>query len=322
MRALVTGAGGFIGGHLVRALLSAGHEVRAVDVKPLRDWWQAHPEAVNRAGLDLASPSGAADACAGIGEAFHLACDMGGMGFIEGNKSLCDLNLLLDGHMIDAARRAGVQRYFYASSACVYSAARQDAAEPLPLREDRDVEPVSPEDGYGWAKLTGEHMCRHFAADFGMGTRAGRLHSVFGPHGTWDGGREKVIAALCRKVAVARATRNHEIEVWGDGGQARSFLFADDAVEGILRVAGGDYPDPLNIGSDQAVTVDGLARMIAAIAGIEVTIRHVPGPLGVRGRASDNTLIGKHLGWQPSVPLAEGLGRTYEWISGQVRAAA
>jgi nucleoside-diphosphate-sugar epimerase len=317
--ALVTGAGGFIGGHLTAALLAEGHQVRAVDIKPLEKWYQVQREADNRPVYDLNYPYTCKRVAENAEEVYHLAADMGGMGYIEHYKAACMLNVLNSANMLVAARdELDFRRYFYASTACVYRADRQETADPEPLREDRDVYPAMPEDGYGWEKLFSERMARHFAEDYFMVTRVARYHSTYGPFGTWDGGREKVPAALCRKVAAAKLTGASAIEVWGDGQQGRSFLYIDDCVRGTLAVMRSSCAEPLNIGSDRLVTVDQLAELVMDIAGYRVRIEHVPGPLGVRGRSSDNTKVTTETGWKPEVSLEDGMERTYRWISDQV----
>lgn len=321
-KTLVTGGAGFMAGHLVKALLDRGEEVKAVDIKPAAEWHQIHRESDWWSACDLRELRWCHAAVKGCDTVYHLAADMGGMGFIEANKAACALNVLIDAHMLLAARDAGVSRYLYASTACVYRADRQDTPHPAPLREREDVYPADPGDGgYAWAKLYGEHLARHFREDYGLETRIARLHSVFGPNGTWDGGREKVPAALCRKVAVAKRDGSREIEIWGDGQQGRSFLYVDDAIEAIRLLAASDCREPLNVGSDELVAVNELAAMIEGIAGVELAHRYVPGPLGVRGRSSDNALIGEMLGWKPRIPLRDGVAATYEWISAQVAAS-
>jgi nucleoside-diphosphate-sugar epimerase len=319
MTALVAGGGGFIGGHLVASLLSDGVSVRAVDCKPLEHWYQPHPGAENLVG-DVALREVADAAVAGCDQVYNLACDMGGMGFIERHKARCMLSVLVNAHLLMAARDHGVDRYFFASSACVYPQSLQDRTDVAGLRES-DVYPADPEDGYGWEKLFGERMCRHFTEDFQVDTRVARYHSTYGRFGTWDGGREKVPAAICRKVAVAKQTGVHEMEVWGDGRQTRSFQYVDDCIEGTRRLMASDLRVPVNIGSSESVTIERLIGLVEDIAGITV-VRHydLTAPQGVRGRTSDNTFCREQLGWEPSTPLAEGLRHTYEWIEEQVLA--
>jgi GDP-D-mannose 3',5'-epimerase len=317
---LVTGAGGFIGGHLVRRLRDLGVErVRAVDVKPIDEWYQAFPDVENvRGNLELLDEC--RKAVDGVDTVFNLAADMGGMGFIEANKALCMLSVLVSTHMLVASRDAEVERLFYASSACVYAAEKQDTPAVEPLREE-DAYPAMPEDGYGWEKLFSERMCRHFADDFGIATRVARYHNVYGTHGTWDGGREKAPAAICRKVATAVLTGNHEIEIWGDGEQTRSFTYIDDCVEGTLRLTASEVSEPLNVGSDQLVTINRLVDIVESIAGITLKRNYkLDAPQGVRGRNSDNTRIQSRLGWAPSITLEEGLAKTYVWVRDQLSA--
>lgn len=314
---VVTGAGGFIGGYLVKRLLAEGAEVRAVDIKPLGEWFQLHPRAANMV-ADLRDKQPCMDACRGANHVYNLAADMGGMGFIENNKALCMLSVLINTHMMMAAREAGVSRYFYASSACVYPDYRQETPDIEALKE-ADAYPAMPEDGYGWEKLFSERMCRHFREDFGIVTRMGRYHNVYGPDGTWDGGREKAPAAISRKVAMAVLTGRHEIEIWGDGEQTRSFMFADDCVEGTLRLMRSDCAEPLNIGSAEMVSINQLVDIVEGIAGIKLKRNYnLSAPKGVRGRNSDNTLIQARLGWEPAISLRAGMARTYEWIHGEL----
>lgn len=316
---LVTGAGGFIGGHLVRRLRDEGVDrIRAVDVKPLDEWYQVFPDVENVTGnLELLEEC--RKAVDGVDTVFNLAADMGGMGFIENNKALCMLSVLVSTHTLVAARDAGVERLFYASSACVYAAGKQDTPDVEPLREE-DAYPAMPEDGYGWEKLFSERMCRHFSEDFGIETRVARYHNVYGPLGTWDGGREKAPAAICRKVATAALTGDHSIEIWGDGQQTRSFTYIDDCLEGTLRLMASDVREPLNVGSDQLVTINELVDIVEEIAGVRLERNYkLDAPLGVRGRNSDNTRIQAELGWAPSVTLEEGLAHTYVWVHDQVR---
>jgi nucleoside-diphosphate-sugar epimerase len=317
---LVTGAGGFIGGHLVAELRRRGHaRIRAVDCKGLEEWYQSFPDVENRV-LDLREAA-ACDAAAGDARyVFNLAADMGGMGFIELNKAACMLTVLINTHMLMAARKAGTERFFYSSSACVYAAEKQTSAAVQPLRE-QDAYPAMPEDGYGWEKLFSERMCRHFTEDFGIVTRVARYHNVYGPHGTYDGGREKAPAAVCRKVVQALLSKSGEIEIWGDGEQTRSFTYIDDCLEGTLRLMEGAVAEPLNIGSDQLVTINQLVDIVEQIADVKLKRRYkLDAPKGVRGRNSDNTLITERLGWAPSVRLEDGMRRTYAWIFDQMTA--
>ena len=314
---LVTGAGGFIGGHLVAALLARGESVRAVDVKPREQWHQRFESADNRV-ADLSLLEACREAAAGTGTVYNLAADMGGMGFIEGNKALCMLSSLINTHMLIAAREAGTERFFFSSSACVYAAEHQQSPEATPLRE-ADAYPAMPEDGYGWEKLFSERMCRHFAEDFGLETRVARYHNVYGPEGTWEGGREKAPAAICRKVAEAVRGDLGVIEIWGDGEQTRSFTYIDDCVEGTLLIAEGPPVEPLNLGSSELVTINELVSIVEEIAGVRLERSYkLDAPQGVRGRNSDNTLIRKAYGWEPSTPLREGMAKTYEWVAEQV----
>ena len=313
-RVLVTGAGGFIGGHLVADLLRRGHgRIRAVDCRPLEEWHQTFADVENRI-LDLRDAGACRTAARDARYVFNLASDMGGMGFIELNRADCMLNVLINTHMLMAARNAGVERFFFSSSACVYAAERQASADVRPLREP-DAYPAMPDDGYGWEKLFSERMCRHFTEDFGLATRVARYHSVYGPCGTYAGGREKAPAALCRKVVQAQLSGSGEIEIWGDGEQTRSFTYIDDCVEGTYRLTASDVPESMNIGSDQRVTINQLVDTIEAIAGVKLKRRYKPGsPRGVRGRNSDNTLIMRRLGWAPSISLENGIRPTYAWI--------
>jgi GDP-D-mannose 3', 5'-epimerase len=318
---LVAGAGGFIGGHLVGALLERGVEdVRAVDVKPFDQWYQRFD--VDERIADLSEKQACIDACDGRAVVFNLAADMGGMGFIENHKARCMLSVLTSTHMLVAADQAGVDRFFYSSSACVYAAGKQASADVAPLREE-DAYPAMPEDGYGWEKLFTERMCRHFREDFGLATRVARYHNVYGPHGTFDGGREKAPAAICRKVARAVLSGSDEIEIWGDGEQTRSFTYIDDCLEGTLRLTESDVVEPVNIGSAELVTINRLVDIVEEIAGVRLTRRYrLDAPQGVRGRNSDNTLVTSLLGWAPSVPLQHGLERTYRWVHDQLTAGA
>lgn len=319
--AVVAGAGGFIGGHLVRHLLSLGtHEVRAVDIKPLESWYQVFQDAENFAGPlagDARDFGVCRNACRGASEVYQLAADMGGMGFIENNKALCMLSVLTNTHMLLAAQEAGVGRFFFASSACVYNADKQNDPNVKALAEC-DAYPALPEDGYGWEKLFSERMCRHFREDFGIQTRVARFHNVYGPHGTWRGGREKAPAAICRKVIAAKASGNHSIEIWGDGTQTRSFMYIDDCIAGITKIMGSSILEPVNLGSSELVTINQLVDIAEKIAGITLERKYkLDAPRGVAGRNSDNSKIRSYLGWEPSVALRDGVTATYRWIEQQ-----
>jgi GDP-D-mannose 3',5'-epimerase len=315
---VVCGGGGFIGGHLVRYLLRRGHDVRAVDIKPIEEWNQVQVGTDNRE-LDLRDLGACRQAVAGTDVVYNLACDMGGMGFIENNKALCMISVLINTHMLMASRDAGVGRYFYSSSACVYNADKQSSPNVIPLKEE-DAYPALPEDGYGWEKLFSERMCRHFREDFDLQTRVARYHNVYGPFGSWTGGREKAPAAICRKVAEAKRSGHREIEIWGDGRQTRSFTWIDDCLEGTVRLAESEIDEPLNIGSSELVTINQLVDIVEAIAGVRLVRRYdLSAPRGVNGRNSDNTRILALLGWEPSTLLADGLETTYRWIYDEMR---
>jgi nucleoside-diphosphate-sugar epimerase len=319
-RILVAGGGGFIGGHLVAALLKQGKPVRAIDIKPIAEWYQVFDDAEN-ASLDLKSLPNCVEATSDVAEVYNLAADMGGMGFIENNKALCMLSVLINTHLLMASHSAGVQRYFYASSACVYNAEKQRSADVVPLKEE-DAYPALAEDGYGWEKLFSERMCRHFREDFGLATRVARFHNVYGPHGTWNGGREKAPSAICRKVIHALATGADDIEIWGDGNQTRSFMYIDDCIHGIQRIMQSDVEEPLNLGSSELVSINGLVDLVEQIAGCRLR-RHyrLDAPKGVNGRNSDNTKILNLLDWQPGTSLRSGMERTYAWISDEYHRA-
>ncbi|MEJ2887925.1 NAD-dependent epimerase/dehydratase family protein [Actinomycetospora aeridis] len=316
---LVTGAGGFIGGHLVRSLVAEGRAVRAADTKPFEEWFQ-HVDGVDERRLDLTRREACENAVDGVGDVYNLAADMGGMGFIENNRALCMLSVLINTHMLQAACDARVDRYFYASSACVYAADKQVSADVLPLVET-DAYPAMPEDGYGWEKLFSERMCRHFAEDFGMVTRVARYHNVYGPNGTFEGGREKAPAAICRKVAEAALHGDDEIEIWGDGHQTRSFMYVDDCVRGTRMILDGASGTPVNLGSAEMVSINQLVDIVEDIAGVRLKRTHrLDAPQGVRGRSSDNTQIQETYGWEPSTTLRDGLERTYSWIVEELQA--
>ena len=311
---VVTGAGGFIGGALVAELRRRGvTRIRAVDVKPVEEWYQVSDEVENLV-LDLNLKDHCDAVAQGADQIFNLAANMGGMGFIENNKALCMLSVLINTHMLEAARAHGVQRYFYASSACVYNGDKQKDTNNPGLKEE-DAYPALAEDGYGWEKLFSERMCRHFREDFGLETRVARFHNVYGPLGTWDGGREKAPAAICRKVIEAKLSGRHEITIWGDGRQTRSFMYIDDCLQGVQRIMDSKILEPINLGSSEMVTINQLVDITEEIAGIKLKRSYdLHAPKGVNGRNSDNTLIQKYLGWEPGTPLKVGMEKTYRWI--------
>ncbi len=315
-RILVTGAGGFIGHHLVRYLREKGHWVRGVDIKEPE---YSSLEADEFLTLDLREASAADIATKGIDHVYALAADMGGMGYISSHDALIlHGNTLINTNTIESARKNGVQRYLFTSSACVYPEEKQELTDLTPLKEE-DACPANPQDAYGWEKLLGELSCRYYQQDYGLETRVARFHNIFGPEGTWDGGREKAPAALSRKIAQAFLSGNHEIEIWGDGEQTRSFCYIDDAVEGLYRLMNSEHSQPLNIGQDRMVTINELADIIAEIAGISVAKKHIEGPQGVRGRNSDNTRLREVLHWEPEISLETGLEKTYRWILSQLK---
>jgi len=315
VKVLVTGAGGFIGHHLVTYLKERGYWVRGVDLK-LPEYTAVDADEFEQ--LDLRRWDDCLQATRGVDEVYALAADMGGMGFIQSHHAeILYNNALINFHTLEAARRNGIRRYLYTSSACIYPEYLQRETEVTPLKES-DAYPADPQDAYGWEKLITERLCLHYREDYQIETRIVRFHNIFGELGTWTGGREKSPAALCRKIATAKLTGNRDVEIWGDGEQTRSFCYIDDCVEGIYRLMRSDFRDPLNLGQDRMLSINQLADIISDIAGIRINKKHVPGPQGVRGRNSDNTLLRQVLGWEPQISLEEGLRRTYTWIEGNV----
>jgi GDP-D-mannose 3',5'-epimerase len=320
-RVLICGAGGFIGGHLVKDLQAEGVNVaKAIDIKPLEEWHQVS-RGVENVVADLSEIDACREAMRNVDVVFQLAADMGGMGFIQNNKALCMLSVLINTHMLVAARDAGIERFFYSSSACVYNAEKQKDADLVALKEE-DAYPALPEDGYGWEKLFSERMCRHFEDDFGLQCRVARYHNVYGPFGTYAGGREKAPAAICRKVIEAKVSGSNQIEIWGDGQQTRSFMYIDDCLWGTRAIMESDIREPINLGSSELVTINQLVDVVEEIAGVRLRRNYnLNAPKGVNGRNSDNGLIQRYLGWEPSISLYEGMAKTYEWIECQMLSA-
>jgi GDP-D-mannose 3', 5'-epimerase len=315
---VVCGGGGFIGGHLVGEMLKTGAKVRSVDIKPLNEWYQILPEAENLQ-LDLRDLAACKKAVAGASVVYNLAADMGGMGFIETHKAECMLTVLINTHLLVAAKEAGVKRFFYASSACVYNADKQRDPNVTALKEE-DAYPGMPEDGYGWEKLFSERMCRHFREDYGTATRVARFHNVYGPHGTWDGGREKAPAAICRKVIQAKNSGKLDIEIWGDGHQTRSFMYITDCLKGVRMITDSDMVEPINLGSSELVSINQLVSIVEGIAGVTLNRKYnLSAPKGVNGRNSDNTMIQRIFGWEPNTKLRDGLEQTYRWIFDEMK---
>ena len=316
---VVAGGGGFIGGALVADLMAKGHKrIRSVDIKPFQHWYQKFPEVENLR-MDLLNKENCYKALKGASHVYNLAADMGGMGFIENNKTLCMLSVLINTHLLMAAREYGVERFFYSSSACVYAADKQTSVHLEEGLREEDAYPAMPEDGYGWEKLFSERMCRHFREDFGIMTRVARYHNIYGPHGTWDGGREKAPAAICRKVIRAKLSGCNEIDIWGDGEQTRSFTYIDDCLKGTQLLMNSNITEPLNVGSDQMVSINQLVDIVENIAGVKLRRKYIlDAPKGVRGRNSNNKLIKKLLSWAPDTSLEVGMERTYRWIYDEI----
>ncbi len=321
-RILVTGAGGFIGGWVIDNLIKQGYNnILGVDIKPLATWYQLFEKIENRS-LDLKDANNTFAVTTDIDTVYNLAADMGGMGFIENNKALCMMSVLINTNLLESSRLNGVNKYFFASSACVYNQSHQLKTENPGLKES-EAYPADPEDGYGWEKLFSERMCRHFAEDFGLEVRIARFHNVYGPLGTFEGGREKAPAAVCRKVAEAVINGSHEIQIWGDGEQTRSFTYIDDTVLGIQKIMDSNYSSPLNLGSSQMVTINQLVDIVERIANIKLKRKYIlDAPKGVRGRNSENTLIKEILGWEPKISLEYGLEKTYQWIYDELRSGS
>lgn len=315
---VVCGAGGFIGGYLVADLRKKGfRNIRAVDIKPFNEWFQIFPDVENLS-MDLRRLDSCEIAVKGAKWVYNLAADMGGMGFIENNKALCMLSVLVNTHLLVAGRDAGIERLFFSSTACVYNVEKQRSPKVEALKES-DAYPAMPEDGYGWEKLFSERLCRHFKEDFGIDTRVARFHNVYGPYGTYTGGREKAPAAICRKVIEAVLSKNNTIEIWGDGNQTRSFMYIDDCLYGIHKIMESNFSQPINLGSSELVTINQLVDVVENIAGIKLKRSYkLDAPKGVNGRNSDNTLIKQMLGWEPDTKLKDGMKLTYDWIYDQM----
>ena len=316
---LIVGAGGFIGGHLVKRLLDDGNYIVAVDIKPREYWFQEFEKAENHFSMDMKDIGNCRKVTKNIDYVFNMACNMGGMGFIENNKAECMQSVLINTNLLISCKETSVERYFFSSSACAYNKTKQQNVFIEGLRET-DAYPADPEDGYGWEKLFSERMCRHFMEDYGLQVRVARYHNIYGPFGTYDGGREKAPAALCRKIIKAKKNNKNEIEVWGDGMQTRTFLYVDDCIEGTLRLFESDYSEPVNIGSDEQVSINQMIEIIEGISGVKKLNRvyQLDKPKGVRGRSSNNDLVKKILNWSYKIKLREGLKKTYNWISSEI----
>ena len=317
---LIVGAGGFIGGHLVDRLLKDGNTIVATDIKPKEYWFQDFTEAENYYAMDMKDISNCRKVAMGVDFVFNMACNMGGMGFIENNKAECMLSVLINTNLLIACNENKVQRYFFSSSACAYNTTKQKELFIEGLKEE-DAYPANPEDGYGWEKLFSERMCKHFQEDYGIEVRVARYHNIYGPYGTYDGGREKAPAALSRKVAQSKINKNNNIEIWGDGKQTRTFLYIDDCLEGTLKLFESDYSDPVNIGIDEQVSINQMVEMIEDISGVDTLKREyqLDKPKGVRGRSSNNDLAKKVLNWSYEMSLKEGLTKTYNWIYSELK---
>ncbi|MBR77864.1 MAG: NAD-dependent dehydratase [Flavobacteriales bacterium] len=315
---LITGAGGFIGGHLVKELLNRGYYIRAVDIKQKEDWFQTF-EASENFTLDMSDKNNCFKMVEGVDHVINMACNMGGMGFIENNKALCMLSVLVNTHLLMACKEFNIKKYFFSSSACAYNKDLQNDATIQGLKES-DAYPANPEDGYGWEKLFSERMCRHFLEDYGLDVKVARYHNIYGPNGTYDGGREKAPAALCRKIINSIIKNEDLIDVWGDGEQTRSFLYIDDCVEATLKLFDSNFHGPINIGSEEKVSINDMIDKIENISSKKVKKNYqLDKPKGVRGRNSDNTLIRKQLNWEPKFTLYQGLEKTYNWIYSEIR---
>ncbi|MDC0446035.1 NAD-dependent epimerase/dehydratase family protein [Candidatus Pelagibacter sp.] len=315
---LITGAGGFIGGHLVKELLNRGYKIRAVDIKKKEDWYQIFEDSENFI-LDMADRKNCYKMTEGVDHVINMACNMGGMGFIENNKALCMLSVLVNTHLLMACKEFKIKKYFFSSSACAYNKDLQNDATIQGLKES-DAYPANPEDGYGWEKLFSERMCRHFLEDYGLDVKVARYHNIYGPSGTYDGGREKAPAALCRKIIYSIINNEDLIDVWGDGNQTRSFLYIDDCVDATLKLFDSSFHGPINIGSEEKVSINDMIDKIEIISDKKVKKNYqLDKPKGVRGRNSDNTLIRKQLNWEPKFTLYQGLEKTYKWIYSEVR---
>ena len=318
-KVLIVGAGGFIGGHLVKKILDNGNSVVATDIKPKEYWFQDFDTVENYYSTDMKDISNCRKVTEGVDYVFNMACNMGGMGFIENNKAECMQSVLINTNLLIACNENKVQRYFFSSSACAYNKTKQQDVFIEGLKEE-DAYPADPEDGYGWEKLFSERMCRHFMEDYGLEVRVARYHNIYGPYGTYDGGTEKAPAALCRKVIPARKDKNDTIDVWGDGEQTRTFLYVDECVEGTLRLFESDYSEPVNIGSDEQVSINQMIGIIEGISGGGEFKKNyqLDKPKGVRGRSSNNDLVKKVLNWSYKMSLKEGLTKTYQWIESEM----